>query len=131
MNKTKRTLGCYLGVAAAVIAIAGAVLNSGVSSSDGTVSILLAVAAAIEILAFALSLAAGSRPIYNLIPIVTSVLFAYALVVSFSPQMNQLGNVVAGLDEASSLQGFFVFVGVTAAGLLVSVVSSFTGKASS
>ncbi len=131
MNKTKRTIGFYLGIVAAVLGIVSFVLNRGVSGSSGSVSTMLIVAAILEIVFFVLELATGARPIYNLVPIVTSVLFGAAVVYSFAPQMNQLGNVVAGLDDASSLQSFFVFVGVAAVGLLVSIVGSFTGRAAS
>lgn len=131
MNTTKRTVGFYLGAVAAVLGIVSVVLNHTVANSTGTAAAFLIAAAALEILAFAASLATGARPVYNLIPIVTSALFAAALVMSFAPQMNQLGNVVAGLDDPSSLQSFFIFVGVAAAGLLVSIVSSFTGRAES
>ena len=131
MNTTKRSIGCYLAVIVGALAIAGFALNGGVANSIQLVSTLLIIAAVIEIVGFVLSFAAGPRPVYNLISIVSSVLIGYALTVSFGAQMNQLGNVVAGLDTADSLSTFFTFVGITAAALLVSIVSSFMGKAKS
>ncbi len=131
MNITKRALGLYLGIVVAALGIAGFVLNGSVANSIGSVSVLLVIAAVIEIGIVALSLAAGARPVYNLISIVTTVLFASALVRSFAPQMNQLGSVVAGLDDVSTLSGFFTFVGVVAVGMILSIVANFLGKAKS
>lgn len=131
MNITKRALGLYLGIVVAALGIAGFVLNRGVANSIGSVSGLLVIAAVVEIGIVALTLAAGARPVYNLVSIVTTVLFASALVQSFAPQMNQLGSVVSGLDDASTLSGFFTFVGVVAAGMILSIVANFLGKAKS
>lgn len=131
MNTTKRTVGFYLGAVAAVLGIVSIVLNNGVPNSIGPVTMMLIAAVVIEVIFLVLPLATGARPVYNLVSIVTSALFAAALTYSFGPQMNQLGNVVAGLDDPSSLQSFFLFVGVAAAGLLVDIVSSFTGRAES
>ncbi len=131
MKPTKRALGVYLGIVVAAFGIAGFVLNGTVANRVGTVSTLLLAAAILEIAGVILVMATGPRPIYNLISIVTVTLFAYALVLSFSSQMNQLGNVVAGLDEASSLQHFLTFVAVTGVGLLLSIITNFLGKAKS
>ena len=129
MNPTKRALGCYVGIIVAAFSIAAWALNGAVSGSSGDVSTMLLVAAIIELAAVVLTFAAGPRPIFNLISLVTSVLIAYALTMSFATQMNQLGNVVAGLDDASSLSSFFSFVAVSAIALVLSIVNNFLGKA--
>lgn len=128
MNTTKRSIGFYLGIVVAAFCIAGFVLNGVVSRSSGIVSILLIVAAVIEFAAVILILVTGTKPIYNTLSIVSTFLIAYALVQSFVPQMDQLGNIYAGLDKADTLQNFFTFVGVTDVGLVLSIVSSFLGK---
>ena len=112
MNPTKRALGCYVGIVVAAF------------------SMMLLAAAIIELAAVVLiNFCAGPRPVFNLISLVTSVPIAYALTMSFATQMNQLGNVVAGLDDASSLSSFFSFVAVSVIALVLSIVNNFLGKA--
>lgn len=128
MNASKRTIGFYLGIIAAVISIVAYILYRGVPNSLGEVATLVLIAAIIEIAAAVVGFAVGPKRVLNLISIVTAVLLANALVYSFGPQMNQLGSVVSGLDQPETLQAFFTFVGVTGCGMLISIVSCFTGR---
>lgn len=131
MNPTKRAIGCYLGIVVAGFAIAAWALNGATPNGTSGVSTLLLVAAILEFAAVILTFAAGPRPIFNVISIITTVLIAYALTTSFASQMNQLGSVVSGLDDVSTLSQFFTFVAVAGIALVLSLVDNFLGKAKS
>lgn len=121
MNK-KKAGGFYLTIAAAVLAIVGAVLYGSVMYKMNEVYILLAAAIVLGVLAFVLT---GKTALANFIPVVNAVLMASAAVWSANLMVNQIGYVIAGLDGIDTIQGFIVFCVTAVIGMLLNIIASF------
>lgn len=121
MNK-KKAGGFYLTIAAAVLAIVGAVLYGSVMYKMNEVYILLAVVIVLGVLAFVL---AGKTALVNIIPVVNAALMASAAVWSANLMVNQIGYVIAGLDGMDTIQGFIVFCVIAVVGMLLNIIASF------
>lgn len=121
MNK-KKAGGFYLTIAAAVLAIVGAVLYGSVMYKMNEVYILLAAAIVLGVLAFVL---AGKTALVSLIPVVNAVLMASAAVWSANLMVNQIGYVIAGLDGMDTIQGFIVFCVIAVVAMLLNIIASF------
>lgn len=121
MNK-KKAGGFYLTIAAAVLAIVGAVLYGSVMYKMNEVYILLAAAIVLGVLAFVLT---GKTALVNLVPVVNAVLMASAAVWSANLMVNQIGYVIAGLDGIDTIQGFIVFCVIAVIGMLLNIIASF------
>ncbi|WP_373214523.1 hypothetical protein [Ruminococcus sp. 5_1_39BFAA] len=121
MNK-KKAGGFYLTIAAAVLAIVGAVLYGSVMYKMNEVYILLAAAIVLGVLAFVL---AGKTALVNLVPVVNAALMASAAVWSANLMVNQIGYVIAGLDGMDTIQGFIVFCVIAVVAMLLNIIASF------
>lgn len=121
MNK-KKAGGFYLTIAAAVLAIVGAVLYGSVMYKMNEVYILLAAAIVLGVLAFVL---AGKTALINLVPVVNAALMASAAVWSANLMVNQIGYVIAGLDGMDTIQGFIVFCVIAVVAMLLNIIASF------
>lgn len=121
MNK-KKAGGFYLTIAAAVLAVVGAVLYGSVMYKMKEVYILLAAAIVLGILAFVLT---GKTALANVIPVVNAALMASAAVWSANLMINQIGYVIAGLDGVNTIQGFIVFCVIAVIGMLLNIIASF------
>ena len=121
MNK-KKAGGFYLTIAAAVLAIVGAVLYGSVMYKMNEVYILLAAAIVLGVLAFVL---AGKTALVHLVPVVNAALMASAAVWSANLMVNQIGYVIAGLDGMDTIQGFIVFCVIAVVAMLLNIIASF------
>lgn len=126
MKTAKLSAGFFLGILAAILAAAGAYLNTGVSGNSATVTVLLAAGAVLEVVAIVL--AKSGNAIGNVVGIVNTLLFTAALALAFAPQVNQIANVVSGLDQLETLNSFITYGVVNGIAILLAMVESFTGK---
>lgn len=120
----KKVIGLSISMTSAVLALVALFFYRGVARNTTTVLILLGIAVAVAVVDVVSS---GKLPplLRDCLPIAKTVLIAAALVISFIPQVNQIGYVIAGLDGISSLIGFIVAASITGAALLVSIVAGF------
>lgn len=122
MNKTKKATGYYLTIAAAVLAIVGALLYGSVMYKLTFVYGFLAAAIVLGVVAAVL---AGKSKLVNIIPIINGALMASAAVWSASLMVNQIGYVVSGLDGVETIQSFIIFCVICVLGMLLNIVASF------
>jgi hypothetical protein len=122
MNKTKKAMGYYLTIAAAVLAIVGALLYGSVMYKLTLVYGFLAAAIVLGVVA---AVFAGKHKLVNIIPIINGALMASAAVWSASLMVNQIGYVVSGLDGVETIQSFIIFCVICVIGMILNIVASF------
>ena len=122
MNKTKKAMGYYLTIAAAVLAIVGALLYGSVMYKLTLVYCFLAAAIVLGVVT---AVFAGKNKLVNIIPIINGALMASAAVWSASLMVNQIGYVVSGLDGVETIQSFIIFCVICVLGMLLNIVASF------
>lgn len=120
----KKIIGISFSMASAVLALVALFFYWGVPRNTTTVLILLGIAIAVAVVDIVTSEKLPSL-LRDCFPIAKTVLIAAALVISFIPQVNQIGYVIAGLDGISSLISFIVAASITGASLLVSIIVGF------
>ena len=123
--KTKKTVGFYLTVVVAVLALVGLFLYPKVMERDSKVTVFLVITLLLACAAVALALM-GNK-IANPLGALAAVTFMAAIGFSAAPMVMPIGLWYAGLYDASTVNGYFTFVPVTCIGWLVAVVSSFMG----
>ena len=77
-----------------------------------------------EVILIVGSLLLGNKPFFDLATLVNSVLTAAALVLSFSPQLDNFGMVVSGLYTINQILNFVIFVGFTLVSWLLFITAS-------
>ncbi len=122
MNKTKKAMGYYLTIAAAVLAIVGALLYGSVMYK---LTLVYGFLAAAIVLGVVTAVFAGKNKLVNIIPIINGALMASAAVWSASLMVNQIGYVVSGLDGVETIQSFIIFCVICVLGMLLNIVASF------
>lgn len=106
-----------------VLAVVARVLYDKVSNTDVIVTYLLY--GVIGVAVVGLILVQFLPRVANYIPIVLAALMASVAVWATGPMVNQLGWVVAGLDEFSVLMPYIYFMACAVLGLLVSIIAAF------
>lgn len=122
MNKTKKAMGYYLTIAAAVLAIVGALLYGSVMYK---LTLVYGFLAAAIVLGVVTAVFAGKNKLVNIIPIINGALMASAAVWSASLMVNQIGYVVSGLDGVETIQSFIIFCVICVLGMILNIVASF------
>ena len=122
MNKTKKAMGYYLTIAAAVLAIVGALLYGSVMYK---LTLVYGFLAAAIVLGVVTAVFAGKHKLVNIIPIINGALMASAAVWSASLMVNQIGYVVSGLDGVETIQSFIIFCVICVIGMILNIVASF------
>lgn len=124
----KKSVGFYISLIAAILSLVGIFLFGGVTYKNSIVYVFLIAAVVLEVLMIVLSGMKGNMPIFNCLPIVNAVLMASAAVWGVSLMVNQIGYVIAGLDEMSTIMGLIYFEVAAAAGMLLNIVASFLSQ---
>lgn len=123
--KEKISVGFYLTIVAAVLSVAGLFLYSGVMYRMTVVYIFLAGAVAVEVVLLVLSNVKMKLPVYEVLPVVNSVLTAAAAVAAVSLMVNQIGYVIAGLDGMETLYGLVYYEIVAVLAMILNIVAAF------
>lgn len=123
----KKTLGFYLSVLAAVLALVCVFLYGGVSVSNNMVRPLLIASAVISAAVLALTAVKGTLPGGNLMPVVNSVLCMGAIGLATIPVITMIVFVIMGMNDISTIQGYITFAAAALAAWVLNVVSAFMG----
>lgn len=121
----KRSIGFYFTIVAAVLFIVDTVMYASVMYTNTIVYVMLAAAIIWEVLVIVLSGKFGNREFFNWMPVIGAVLAAAAAVWGAELMVNQIGYVVAGLDEMSTIMSFIYYEAVMIVTLLVCIIGSF------
>lgn len=123
MAKNKLGFGAYMSIVAGILAIVACVLYRTVMYQYQPVFYMLIGAAVLAVVG--LLIAKALPKLANYIPILMVFLLFSAMVWGSMLMVNQIGYVVAGLDNVSTILSYFVFVGFTLAAGVVALVASF------
>lgn len=121
----KRSIGFYFTIVAAVLFIVDTVMYASVMYTNTIVYVMLAAAIIWEVLIIVLSGKFGNKAFFNWMPVIGAVLAAAAAVWGAELMVNQIGYVVAGLDEMSTIMSFIYYEAVMIVTLLVCIIGSF------
>lgn len=121
----KKSVGFYFSIVAAVLFIVGTVMYAGVMYTNAAVFVMLALAIIWEVLIIVLSGKFGDMAFFNWTPVIGAVLAASAAVWGAELMVNQIGYVIAGLDEMSTIMSFIYYEAVMTVTLLVCITGSF------
>lgn len=121
----KKSVGFYFTILAAILFIVGTVMYGSVMYTNTAVWVMLVIAIVWELLVIVLSGKFGDKAFFNWLPIVGAVLAASAAVWAASIMVNQIGYVVAGLDEMSTIMSFIYYEVVMVVTLLICIIASF------
>lgn len=121
----KKSVGFYFTVIAAILVIVGTVMYTSVMYTNPLVYVFLIAGIIWEVLIIVLSGKFGDRAFFNWTPVIGAVLAACAAVWGAELMVNQIGYVIAGLDEMSTIMSFIYYEAVMAITLLVCIIASF------
>lgn len=137
MNEKKKPgIGAILTIITAIVTAAGLILymqncgtnyfsNMGVNSA---VTMCLAAAAVLEILMVILSMALGSRPYLDILPVISGVLTATALINFVGSRIAGAASIMtfeANAENMADLKNAIVAMAVCAAALICIMITSF------
>ncbi len=113
--------GSFLTLIAGILAIAACVVYVTVMYKLPIVFVLLIAAAALA----AASFVGVNNTVTTLAPAVIAFLSATAVIWAVNPMVNQLGYVVSGLDDISTVIALIISGVLMAASMIVAIVASF------
>ena len=120
MNQGKKR-GSFFTIIAGALALAACVVYIGVMYKLPIVFILLIAAAAVSAAAFV----GKAKVVTTLAPAVIAFLSATSVIWAVNPMVNQLGYVVSGLDDISTVIALIISGALMVASMVVAIVSSF------
>ena len=116
-----RAAGFYLTLAAAILAVASIIMYTRAMYKAPVVFVTLAAVVVIE----AVTIILNRRGLNSLLPLVGAVLMGFSAGYSFKPMVNQIGYVIAGLDQINTLIPFIIFAGLAIVGMLLYLIAGF------
>ena len=121
----KKSAGFYFTIVATILFIVGTVMYTSVMYTNTVVFVMLALAIIWEVLVIVLSGKFGDKAFFNWTPVIGAVLAAAAAVWGAELMVNQIGYVIAGLDEMGTIMSFIYYEVVMVVSLLVCIICSF------
>lgn len=121
----KKSAGFYFTIVATILFIVGTVMYTSVMYTNTVVFVMLALAIIWEVLVIVLSGKFGDKAFFNWTPVIGAVLAAAAAVWGAELMVNQIGYVIAGLDEMGTIMSFIYYEAVMVVTLLVCIICSF------
>ena len=119
----KKSAGFYFTIVATILFIVGTVMYTSVMYTNTVVFVMLALAIIWEVLVIVLSGKFGDKAFFNWTPVIGAVLAAAAAGAEL--MVNQIGYVIAGLDEMGTIMSFIYYEVVMVVTLLVCIICSF------
>jgi len=121
----KKTLGLYIFILAAILAVVAVVLYGSVMyTADAVRPVMIAVAV---VACAAVVLAFMGKTFANFLAIVATALAMLGLGLSVGPMVNEIGLVYAGLNPYSNVAGFVNFAVVAAIIWVLALIGTFFG----
>lgn len=121
MNMKKKTAAAYLCLIAAVLTLAALVVYRSVMHPYSQTFLFIGAAAVLAFLSFVFS---DTLP-GSIMPVAASALTALGAVYGASLMVNQMGYVVSGLDDMSTITSLICFEVLAVAAMLLSILASF------
>ncbi len=113
--------GFYLTILAAILTIVALVAYGNVMYTYSTITVLLVIALALELL----PLLWNNEILTGAAPVLNAALLASAGMWSASVMVNQIAYVISGLDEVSTIVSYIVYAAVTIVGILLNIAAAF------
>ncbi len=120
MNKDRKR-GAFFTLAAGVLSAAACIVYIPVMYKLPVVFVALIIAAALGVAAFMQVNKVASA----IAPVIVAFLAATGIIWAVNPMVNQLGYVVSGLDDISTVIMLLISVALMAAAMVVSIIASF------
>ena len=121
----KKTLGLYIFILAAILAVVAVVLYGSVMyTADAVRPVMIAVAV---VACAAVVLAFMGKTFANFLAIVATALAMLGLGLSVGPMVNEIGLVYAGLNPYANVAGFVNFAVVAAIIWVLALIGTFCG----
>ncbi len=122
--KKEKKIGAYLTIAAGALALIACLLYITAMYKSIIVFVCLILAIVISVAAFL----GVHRKLVILAPALVAFLMAGATICSVGPMVNQLGYVVAKLDDISTVLTYIIAAVLMAVGMILAIVSSFMAQ---
>ena len=116
-----KKIGSFLTLIAGVLAAVACVVYIFAYYKLPAVFIFLILAAVVSGCAFA----GVNKIVTGIAPVIVAVLASSAVIWSVNPMVNQLGYVISGLDDISTVMSFIIAAALMAVSMIVAIVSSF------
>ena len=121
MNLSKKQAGSYFSLAAAIVMIVSIILHRSVMHPYAYTTVFLWIAVVCGVLGFLLS----DKVAGPLMPVAASIYVSLAAVYGISLMVNQIGYVISGLDDMSTIMGTIQFEIAAVIALILSILASF------
>lgn len=128
MTMKDKAVGFYITIIAAVLSAIGLILYPKVMYKLPIVYIFCTLAVVITVIAVVLSAMGKKITVLKFLPVVNSVLMASAAVWAVNLMVNQIGYVIAELDEKSTIMGLIYFEVAAVLSMLLNIISSFMNQ---
>lgn len=123
--KKKQSAGFYALILGAVLSVAGLVTYGSVMYTMSLVRYLLIAAVVLAAVVVVLTFTVGYKSVFSAVTVINAALMAAAAVYGASLMVNQIGYVIAGLDEMSTINSFITYTVIAVVSMLVYIVASF------
>ena len=123
--KKKQSAGFYALILGAVLSVAGLVTYGSVRYTMSLVRYFLIAAVVLAAVVVVLTFTVGYKSVFSAVTVINAALMAAAAVYGASLMVNQIGYVIAGLDEMSTINSFITYTVITVISMLVYIVASF------
>lgn len=121
----EKATGFYFTLAAALLSIAGLVLYSGVMYRLTIVYVFCAAAAMLTLITVICAIKGIHRAVFGALPVINAALMASAGAWAVSLMVNQIGYVIAELDDKSTIMGLIYFEIAAVLAMLLNIIASF------
>ena len=119
---SKKTVGFYLSIIAAVLALIGMVLYQGMKQEA---TLLVIAAVVVEVILIVGSGFSGGHRIFDFFPSASALLLTAGIMISLPSQIDGFGYLVSGLYTFDDMRGAILFLGFSLGALLLYLISSF------
>lgn len=123
--KKKQSIGFYAMILAAILSVAGLAVYGSVMYTLNLVRYLLIAAVALAAVVIVLTFVIGHKSIFSAVTVINAALMAASAVYGASLMVNQIGYVIAGLDDMSTIQSFITFTVIAVISMLLYIIASF------
>ena len=119
---SKKTVGFYLSIIAAVLALIGMVLYQGMKQEA---TLLVIAAVVVEVIMIVGSGLSGGHRIFDFLPSASALLLTAGIMINLPSQIDGFGYLVSGLYTFDDMRGAILFLGFSLGALLLYLISSF------
>ena len=119
---SKKTVGFYLSIIAAVLALIGMVLYQGMKQEA---TLLVIAAVVVEVILIVGSGFSGGHRIFDFFPSASALLLTAGIMINLPSQIDGFGYLVSGLYTFDDMRGAILFLGFSLGALLLYLISSF------